>query len=66
MTRTGGPKLRATVAVSSVHPLQTTIKSISPGAAPFVIAFNVRAITGLSLRAGTTIEIITITPIEYY
>jgi hypothetical protein len=46
--------------------LQTTIKSISPGAAPFVIAFNVRAITGLSLRAGTTIEIITITPIEYY
>src|ERR1039457_4187845 len=59
MTRTGRPKPRAMVAVSSVHPLQTTITSSSPGLAPSVIAFSVRAMTARSLKAGTTIEIMT-------
>src|ERR1035437_1485757 len=59
MTRTGRPKPRAMVAVSSVHPLQTTITSSSPGLAPSVIAFNVRAMTERSLKAGMTIEIMT-------
>src|ERR1700733_3777163 len=58
ITRTDGLKPRATSAVSSTHPLQTTIKSSSPGSAPSVIAFKVRAITDLSLCAGMMIEII--------
>src|SRR6185437_7917303 len=58
MTRTGAPKARAIRAVSSVQALQTTTTSISPVSAPVIIACNVRAMTELSLRAGTTTEII--------
>src|SRR5580698_6592819 len=62
ITRTGGPKRRATAAVSSVQPLQTTITSNSPGAAPLVIAFKVRAITEPSSCAGIITEIIRLLP----
>ena len=53
-----GAKRRATAAVSSLHPLQTTMMSSSPESAPSVIAFKVRAITKLSLWAGIITEII--------
>ena len=51
------PKRRAIVAVSSEQPLQTTtiLNSSEPGL--LTHGFNVRAITVLSLWAGTMIEI---------
>src|SRR4051812_17226321 len=56
-TLTVGPKRRATFAVSSVHPLQTTTTQISSEAGLPTHWLNVRAMTELSLWAGTTIEI---------
>ena len=58
MTWTAGLKRRAVFAVSSVHPLQTTVTPISPGLELPSNVVNVRAMTELSLCAGMTIEII--------
>ena len=54
VTTTGGPKLLATSAVLSEHPLQTTIISNSPGSAALSNDERHRPMTASSLNAGMT------------